>query len=134
MCFSKNRFSGAYEYEITRFCSKLGFRVIGGAGKLLAYFERMYTPKSLVSYADRRWSSGNLYERLGFRFIRNSPPNYWYFRGQSLVLESRVKYQKHRLADVLEKFDPEKTEMQNMADNGYYAIYDCGNKVYAKEY
>ena len=134
MCFSKNRFSGAYEYEMTRFCSKLGFRVVGGAGKLLAYFERMYTPKSLVSYADRRWSSGNLYERLGFKFIRNSPPNYWYFRGQSLVLESRVKYQKHRLAGVLEKFDPEKTEMQNMTDNGYYAIYDCGNKVYAKEY
>lgn len=134
MCFSKNRFSSAYEYEMTRFCSKLGFRVVGGASRLLAYFERTYTPKSLVSYADRRWSSGNLYEKLGFRLVRNSPPNYWYFKGQSLVLESRIKYQKHKLAGVLEKFDPKKTEMQNMADNGYYAIYDCGNKVYMKEY
>ena len=134
MCFSKNKYSSEYEYEMTRFCSRLGCRVTGGAGKLLRYFEKTYHPKSLVSYADRRWSRGKLYESLGFDFVRNSPPNYWYARRNSFELESRIKYQKHKLAEILEKFDPAKTETQNMLENGYIMIYDCGNKVYAKKY
>lgn len=134
MCFSKCRFTKKYEYELTRYCSLAGTRVTGGAGRLLKAFERTRRPKSLVSYADRRWSAGGMYEKLGFKFLHDSPPDYWYAKTGSLMLESRVKYQKHRLASLLEKFDPSKTEKQNMSDNGYMAIYDCGNKVYVKEY
>lgn len=35
---------------------------------------------------------------------------------------------------LLEKFDPSKTEMQNMALNGYNYIWDCGNYVFMKDY
>jgi hypothetical protein len=66
MTFSKPRFNRNYEYELVRFASKLGCQVIGGASKLLKYFERNYNPKSLISYADRRYSNGKLYYSLGF--------------------------------------------------------------------
>ena len=56
MTFGKTRFSKKYEWELLRFCSKLNYHVVGAAGKLLSYFEKTYQPKSLVSYADRRWS------------------------------------------------------------------------------
>lgn len=134
MSFSKNRFSNKYEYEMTRFCSLLNHRIIGGAGKLLKYFEKNFKPRSLVSYADRRWSTGKLYKLLNFKFIKNSEPNYWYIRKNSLKLESRIKYQKHKLKNILKNFDSKKTEIQNMLDNGFNIIYDCGNKVYIKDY
>lgn len=134
MTFGKCRFSKHYDWELLRFCSKLGYHIPGGASRLLKRFEREYSPKSLVSYADRRWSAGKLYEALGFRLDHASGPNYWYFKNGSCLLESRVKYQKHKLEKLLEKFDPAKPETLNMAENGYGVIYDCGNLVYAKDY
>jgi hypothetical protein len=91
MTFSKTRFSKKYEWELVRFSNKLGYHIPGAAGKLLKYFERNYQPKSLVSYADRRWSQGKLYKALGFTLDTISPPNYWYWKDATL-LESRIKY------------------------------------------
>ena len=36
--------------------------------------------------------------------------------------------------DVLENFDPGKSEVENMKANGYSRIFDCGNMVFVKEY
>lgn len=134
MTFGKCRFDGKHEWEMLRFCCRLGHHIPGAAGKLLSFFEKKYQPKSLVSYADLRWSQGGLYRKLGFRLLRRSPPNYWYFRRNDISLLSRVNFQKHRLKNVLERFDPSKSERENMKDNGYYRIYDCGNLVFVKEY
>lgn len=134
MTFGKARYTKTAEYELIRFCSKLNTSVVGGASKLLKYFERNYSPKSLVSYANRRWSTGNLYNQLGFDLSHVSKPNYFYFQGNDGVLESRVKYQKHKLSKVLENFDPNKTESENMYLNGFRKIYDSGNLVYIKNY
>lgn len=133
MTFGKTRFSKKYEWELTRFCNKLGYHIPGAAGKLLRYFERNYNPKSLVSYADRRWSQGKLYKALGFKLDHASAPNYWYWNGD-YTLESRIKFQKHKLANKLKFFDQSKSESQNMYDNGYHRIFDCGNLVFKKDY
>jgi hypothetical protein len=133
MTFGKCRFDKKHEWELLRFCSKLGYHVPGGASKLLKYFEKNYNPKSLVSYADRKWSCGKVYEKLGFKFIHNSNPNYWYYK-KIILLESRVKYQKHKLKNLLENFDENKTEVENMKANGYNRIFDCGNMVFEKIY
>ena len=132
MTFGKCRFDKKHEWEMLRFCSKLGYHVVGGAGKLLKHFEKTYQPKSLVSYADRRWSQGKLYKALGFKLDHISAPNYWYWK--SLQLESRQKYQKHFLKEKLKIFDDAKSEVQNMRDNGYNRIFDCGNLVFVKTY
>ena len=133
MTFGKCRFDKRHEWELVRFCSKLNTRVVGGAGKLLWHFEKTYSPRSLATYADRRWSGGGLYRKLGFSFVRNSPPNYWYV--DNMVRRySRVKFQKHKLKRLLEKFDPGKSEAENMRDNGYFRVFDCGNMVFEKAY
>jgi hypothetical protein len=134
MTFGKSRFNKKYKYELLRFCNKLGYHIPGSASKLLKYFERNYKPKSLISYADRRWSRGNVYEKLGFKMIGKSKPNYWYFKLTSNIRYSRINFQKHKLKDILEKFDETLSESENMKLNGYNRIYDCGNLVYVKEY
>ena len=132
MTFGKSRFNKKYEYELLRFCNKLGYHIPGSASKLLKYFERTYNPKSLISYADRRWSRGNVYEKLGFNLIGKSKPNYWYFKLTSNIRYSRINFQKHKLKNILEKFDKTLSESENMKLNGYNRIYDCGNLVYIK--
>ena len=134
MTFGKPRFNKKYEWELLRFCNKLNYHVIGGAGKLLKYFERNYHPKSLISYADRRWSVGNLYLKLGFEHILNTIPNYWYIDFHNLKLFSRVKFQKHKLHNILENYNENISESENMKNNGYGRIYDCGNMVFVKSY
>ena len=133
MTFSKPRFSKKYEWELVRFCNKLNHHVIGGASKLMAHFERTYHPKSMVSYADRRWSMDSdrvLYRKLGFSLKSISQPNYWYVKGGEVF--NRVMFQKHKLNGLLDKFDESKSEWQNMQDNGYDRIFDCGNLVFVK--
>ena len=132
MTFGKSRFSKNAEWELLRFCNKLGYHIPGAAGKLLKHFERNWNPKSLISYADRRWSMGKLYEALGFKLDHVSGPDYWYIIDGHL--ESRVKYQKHKLQKIFEDFDDSMTEVQIMRQHGYKRIFDSGNKVYIKTY
>lgn len=136
MTFGKCRFDRKHEWELLRFCNKLNYHIPGAAGKLLKYFEKTYSPKSLISYADRRWSQGNLYYKLGFSLSHVSKPDYWYWshKTDTKILESRIKYQKHKLPKLLQQFDPAKSEKENMFANGYYRIFDCGNYVFEKTY
>lgn len=131
MTFSKNRSNigrrneeGAY--ELLRFCVKTGTSVIGGASKLLKHFVRTEHPKKIITYADRRWSQGKLYDSLGFTFVRNSKPGYFYVVGKKR--ENRFKYRKDRL--VAEGYDPSKSEHEIMMERGIYRIYDCGAMVF----
>lgn len=132
MSFGKPRFSTKAEWELIRFATKGGGTVQGGASRLLKTFERNHTPKSLVSYANLRWSQGNLYKQLGFKFQNRSNPNYFYFQGSTRV--SRYAAQKHRLASFLEVFDPNLTEEGNMRANGFLRVWDCGNLVFIKTF
>ena len=132
MTFGKPRFNGRYQWELLRYCSRE--RVIGGAGKLLKLFEREIKPESLITYANRSWSDGNMYARLGFEFNGVSAPNYVYAKGETII--PRYKAQKHKLKVLLgaELYDESKTETENMLGSGYLKLYDCGNLCFAKSY
>lgn len=138
MTFGKARrakWKGEDCYELYRFCSKLNATIVGGGSRILKYFEKTFKPKFIISYANRRWSQGNLYDKLGFEFIENTTPNYFYFKGgDHSKLLSREQFQKHKLKDKLELFDISLTETENMFNNGYRKIYDCGSKIYIKRF
>lgn len=110
------------EYELLRFCNKLNTSVVGGASKLLKYFIEKIHPKRIISYADRRWSNGELYDKLGFNFVKNTSPGYFYIVGNHR--ENRFKYRKDVL--VKEGFSKNKTEHEIMLERKIYRIYDCG--------
>ena len=102
--------------------------MIGGASKLLACF-RKENAGSIISYADRRYSNGNLYEQLGFELKGISQPNYWYVKGFEKL--SRYQCQKHKLKSILgNDFDENMSESDNMMKNGWNRVYDCGNFIY----
>ncbi len=131
MTFSKARFNKNYDYELIRFCNLIDTNVIGGASKLLKHFKNKYNG-SIISYANRRFSNGNLYETLGFKLINETEPNYFYEKG-GLLSYSRTQSQKHKLSKILDDFDNNLTEVENMNNNNYYQVFDCGNLVYVME-
>jgi hypothetical protein len=104
-------------YNLNRFCNKLNTNVIGGASKLLKYFERVYNPIRIVSYADKDWSIGDLYYKLGFENIGDNAPDYKYIVNNKRVHKSR--YKKSKLNSTL-------TESQEMIKRDILKIYDCG--------
>ena len=132
MTFSKPRYTKNYDWELVRFCTLKGYNVVGGASKLLSSFRSNYKG-SIISYANRRWSNGDLYRKLGFREINRTSPGYFYFKESEMILYTRDKFQKHKLKDLLETFDENLTEEENMFENDYRKIYDCGNIVFVLE-
>jgi predicted Zn-ribbon and HTH transcriptional regulator/very-short-patch-repair endonuclease len=131
MTFGKSRYNKNYKYELLRFANKCNINVIGGFSKLLKYFINTYSPKSIITYADRRFSNGNVYEKNGFTFLHNTNVNYYYIDKKNYQIRyNRMLFQKHKLSNKLKLFNPELTEWENMQLNNYDRIWDCGNKTY----
>lgn len=119
-----------HEYELIRYATSCHVR--GGAGKLLKHFERIRSPKSIMSYADARWSDGNMYEALEFVSIQDKlKSGYWYTRDYT-TREHRFAYTKSRL--VAEGYDSSMSEWEIMQSRGYDRIWDCGQLKYQKVY
>lgn len=121
--FGSARFGDLAEVELLRFTTVGG--VVGALGKLMAQFRRDYpSVSSVVSYSDRRWFSGGAYKALGFHEAGNTEPGYQWCKATTRY--NRHGFQKHKLAKRLKKFDPDKSEVENCLDNGYWRIFDCG--------
>jgi transposase len=128
--FGKNRFSNKFQYECSRITSHSEYTVVGGVSRLIKHFIDEVSPKSIATFADLRFGSGEVYTKCNFTYIGDSDPNYWYSRRYCNPLYSRVKFQKHKLSQQLEIFEETKTEFENMVDNGWDRIWDCGNAKY----
>lgn len=127
MSFGKCRYNKDYGWELLRYASALDTTVVGGASKLFSHFVNENNPDSIVSYCDVRWGTGDMYEKLGFKFLHKTPYNYYYFKNKR---ESRVKYQKHKLPKIFPGVDMSKSEEEIMIEQGFSKIYDFGNFVF----
>jgi len=132
LTMGKPRFNKKYDWEILRFCCKNFTIVQGGLSRLLAHFRKNHSGQ-IITYVDRRYGDGHGYEKVGFQKVRETEPGYYYLTSNYTRRESRMKYQKHKLSKLLENFDPNLTEWENMQLNGFDRIWDCGNLVYAEE-
>lgn len=119
MTFCKSRFNKNYKWELSRFSNKMGINVIGGFSKLLKWFRKDYDG-NIVSYADRRYSNGNVYLKNGFENIRVNSPSYYYIDKNCNKRYNRMMFQKK----LIGAYDC--TEYEKAREMGYNKIYDCG--------
>ena len=130
MTFSTNKINKDHQYELTRFCSKAGTNVVGGASKLFNYFIKTYNPESIVSYSDDAKSNGSLYKRLGFIHINTTYPQYHWTDGNTTL--TRYQTQRKKLIKLRWLKDGEtKSESAVMREHGFFKIYDCGKHVWS---
>ena len=124
---AKPRFDKNYDYELTRFSTKLNTSVVGGLSKFLSNLPK---DVSLMTYVDLRFGTGSSYLNCGFKTIYDyTVPNYFYFdkKNPQYGFQSRMKFQKKNLLKENEEWSnlTEKEIMMN--EKGFYRIYDCGN-------
>lgn len=125
MTFGKSRYT-EHEWELYRFANKINLTVVGGMSKLFTYFIDHYEPTSVISYANKRWSKGDVYKKLGFKIAYETGLGYFYLDPKMRVV-SRQSVQKYMLSKKLEHFDPNKTELENLLDHGYRIVFTTGN-------
>jgi len=114
--------------ELSRFCVKAGHNIVGIASKLLKHFERNHNQwNEIISYADIRWSEGNLYKTLGFEFVQRTRPNYWYVVNDKRM--HRSNFMKHKISNDENKH---LTEHEIMLSKGIPRIWDCGMLKFRK--
>lgn len=118
MTFCKPRFNKKYAWELSRYCSKSGVNVVGGASKIFNYFVKNILKKgeTIISYSNEAKTVGSLYQILGFEFISRSEPSYVWTNRKG---ETFSRYQCQM-----------KNEIQEMTERGYYRVFDCGNKLW----
>lgn len=113
MSLSKPRFNGYdVDYELVRFATKKGYTVIGGFSKLI----KLFSNNSIMSYANRRWSMGNVYTTNGFKHIKNTDVGFFYFSPIDGIVT--------RYAD--------RRPLNEVLNDGFIRIFDCGNMVFVK--
>jgi len=127
MTFAKSRFNKEYNWELTRFCVRGGISVVGGFSRLLKTFRSTYTG-SIISYADRRYSNGNVYSRNGFNLIGVNKPSYYYVDKNFLSRYNRMRFQKKYIGAY------ECTEYEKARELGYEKIFDCGTLAFGMQY
>lgn len=117
-------------WELSRFTTDINYRIPGIASKLLKQFERDNQWTEIYSYADRRWSTGNVYETLGFELQKINKPDYFYVvDGQR---KHRWNYRKDQIKAWLPNYQTSLTEYQNMYNAGYWRVWDGGTLKYTK--
>ena len=124
MTFGQPRFSTHADWELIRYAC--AGSVPGAARKLFAYFVNEYRPDSVLSYADNSWGPGNMYQTLGFDFVK-SQTGYWYTDYHHRF--NRMGYQKHKIVSLVPD-GADKTEWQIAQELGLDRIWDCGQSTY----
>ena len=117
-----------YEWNLNRFCNKLEHNIIGGASKLLKFFLDNLKPKRIISYADKDWSVGNMYEKIGFVKVSETNPDYKY-----VINSTRNHKSNFKKSQIEKKFKVDisgKKESDLIKELGIYRIYDCGKIKY----
>lgn len=112
---------------INRLCFRENTQVIGGANKLFKKCKEYASNnsfKKITTWSDNRWSTGNIYVELGFKFDKELGPDYSYVNLNKkycrLSKQSQKKSNTGCPTDVTEAIW---TEQNNLAK-----IWDCGKK------
>jgi hypothetical protein len=86
-------------YKILCLNDKLNLDVIGSYEDLFKYFIETYKPKEVVSYVDRTWHDGRIYDKLKFKFIEKTQPNCYYVI-EGLKRDREKIYSKKNITEI----------------------------------
>ena len=101
----------------------------GGFTRLLKYFQNNHQWEQIISFADLRWSDGDVYDKAQFTLSKVLSPDYRYVLGNKTF--HKFAFRRKQLPRILgESFDSQLTEVQNMNNAGYYRIWNCGLNRY----
>jgi hypothetical protein len=123
---------------LDRLAIKSNYNIPGGSSKVLAFAEKDLKSKgynTVVSWADRRISQGNLYNVLNFELYATLQSDYSYWcsvesaKEGKCIVRGKQSNKKCNLHGIL----PTQTELDYTRDVLFqFRVFDCGKLVYVK--
>lgn len=112
--------------ELVRYASLSGVNVLGGLSKLLEHFIQTQQPDDIMTYADREWSDGGVYDTLGFLLVEQTPAQEFWIHPKEMI-----RYSTQHLPESLLAEKKVGTSTENfLKERGYYLIHNSGNLKY----
>lgn len=113
--------------ELVRYASLQGVNVVGAMGKFLEHFIEQHKPDDIMTYTDREWSDGEVYEKLGFVKTEQTTPILFWIHPQE-----KIRFPLHKIPIELQ------TECQSLgmemtdflAQKGFVKIQNLGNNKF----
>lgn len=112
---------------LDRFCIASGIHISGGASKLFNKcidWAKLHKYDEIISFSDNRWTSGKIYEILGFSLEKNHKPDYCYVDSKSPV--KRISKQSQKKSSS--KCPSGMTEFEWANVRGLKRLWDKGKK------
>lgn len=128
---SNDRNAKPNTYELVRYATLIYTSIPSAFSVILSHFTQDKTG-ALIAYADRRFDNGALFESNGFVLDSIEKPTYQYIKGQKTY--HRCKFTKSIAENTLPIFDKSKTLVENMYDNKYRRMWDCGQLIYILQF
>jgi hypothetical protein len=127
-CSPRNRFNkNESAVEIIRLA--FSDSVVGGASRLIKHLRKKYK-KPIISYADLRYGTGEVYKAAGMSLVKLTDPGYWYFINGKRY--HRLSWTKKKLVGM--GYEKNKTEYQIMTEDlKALRYYDCGHALFRLE-
>lgn len=129
--YGAQRYNTNYAWELIRIYFDPKYYVEGAESAMQIKFEESYKPKSIIQYCDVQMFSGKVCERMGYENIGMSKPGYVWISGDYVL--TRYRTVKNDLVD-LGLGDELDSEADIMSRNGFRRIFNCGNKIYVKNF
>ena len=136
MCFRKTSIDR--HYELCIYCIKDDYSIIGGYDKMHKYFEDEYYPIEIISYSNNDYFSGNIQKNLGYQYVDQIEPSYfWFLNGKEVSGEYyQLEYLKEKYPDLYEEACIESSssiEDYIMIKLNARKVYRCGNTLWKKK-
>lgn len=121
MSFNKQRGTG--RTELIRFCSDYSSRA-GLFSKLFSFSTKTFDLSDVISFADLRYSNGDVYRNNGFQFDGEIAPDYRYVK--RFMTYHKSGFTKTKIAKKFGLDMAQMTEHEAMESLKFNRIYDCG--------
>lgn len=117
------------DFLLTRYATTSQVR--GGHSKLIKHFERNYSYKTLITFADLTFGCGGLYRSTGWVEDGTLPPDYSYLRNGIRYHKFKYRITKFKNDPTL-KYEEGLTERELAKLNGLLRVYDAGKIRFIK--
>jgi len=119
------------EYDMTRYAINQTYSYPGLFSKFLSYIQNNYPQiKEIITFADLRWSIGDVYLKTGFVIDSYLKPGYCYTDFKQRF--HKFNFRKNKLASRFGVDITGKTERQLMEELDFARLWDCGKIKFRK--
>lgn len=129
MTFGNPRYVKDFDFELLRLCTDTRYMIVGGASRLFHKFLQDHPNGSVVSYCDRSKFEGSVYQKLGMKLLRKTPPAKIWSKGSNRITDNLLR---QRGYDQLfnTNYGKGTSNEQLMIEDKWLPVYDCGQLVY----